>query len=192
MYSADPGQTGKRDLLVLYPGGYPVEIDVSEAQLGGLGVAMHFLLPLHGHNFPLMHSNEHKLVVALEGNLSICYDRKTLARLHCGQAVLIPPHGAHRIHQDGPTASVVGVVLWPGAIERAFREVAALVAAHGFQRKEVIDLFARYQVHWDTGTTSGGSPITLEPSTFVELLPALPPELATASKVRWTRWLDRC
>jgi hypothetical protein len=192
MSSAGPDRAAPPDLLELYPGGYPVEIDVPQAQLDGLGTAMHFLLPLRAHNFPLTHRNEHKLVVALAGKLRVQRGADTLAQLHCGQGVLIAPLGAHRIRQDGPTPSLVGVALWPGAVEQAFRAVAALVAERGFRRQEIIELFARYEVQWDATPAFDGKPAALEPCAFADLLPALPSELAAALAARWTRWLRLC
>jgi hypothetical protein len=192
MSSVAPNQAAASDLLELYPGGYPVEIDVQQAHVHGLGTAMHFLLPPGGHNFPLTHHNERKLVVALAGGLRVQRGPDTLARLRCGQGVLIERHAAHRIHQDGATPSMVGVALWPGAVEQAFRAVAALVAMRGFQRAEIIDLFARYQVQWDAAPAPGGQPGDLEAAPFCDLVAELPSELAAALSARWAPWLRQC
>lgn len=177
------------DRLLLYPGGYPVQIDVPQAELGGIATAMHFLLPPRAHNFPLTHSREHKLVVALAGGLRVQRGAVTLARLQRGDAVLIPPHGAHRIRQDGSGPSLVGVALWPGAIEQAFRAVAALVAEHGFQRDEVAALFAAYGVAWDANPPDDGRPDAIGTRPFAALLPALPDALAAVLAERWAPWL---
>jgi hypothetical protein len=56
---------------LLIPNGYPVWIDVAQVCIGGEGTAMRFVLPLDGHNLPLLHRQETKLVVALEGQLDI-------------------------------------------------------------------------------------------------------------------------
>jgi quercetin dioxygenase-like cupin family protein len=178
------------DLLLLYPGGYPVQIDVAQEALDGQGTAMHFLLPPRAHNFPLTHSREHKLVVALAGSLRVQRGSRTLAQLHRGEAVLIPPNGAHRIRQDGLEPSLVGVALWPGAVEQAFRALAALVASNGFQRAEVAALFADYGVAWEAGPPDDGQPCAIAKGTFIGLLPALPDALAAALAKRWASWLS--
>lgn len=177
------------DRLLLYPAGYPLQIDVPQAELGGAATAMHFLLPPGAHNFPLTHSREHKLVVALAGSLRLQRGAAILARLERGDAVLIPPHGAHRIRQDGPGPSLVGVALWPGAVEQAFRAVAALVAREGFRRAEVAALFADYGVAWDTNPPDDGQPDAIGTRPFAELLPALPDALAAVLAERWALWL---
>lgn len=192
MAGIDKDRAATDRLLELYPSGYPVVIDVAQAHINGLGTAMHFRLPLHAHNFPLTHRNEHKLIVALAGELRVQRGAATLAHLQCGQGALIAPHAAHRIHQDGATPSVAGVALWPGAVEDAFRALAVLVAARGFQRAAVIDLLARYQVEWDAAPVAGGSQEPLATGAFADLLPALPPEFAAALAVRWAGWLRAC
>ena len=177
------------DRLLLYPGGYPVDIDVPQVEVGGVGTAMHFLLPPHAHNFPLTHSREHKLVVALAGSLRVQQGSAILARLDRGEAMLIPPNGAHRIRQDGPGPSLVGVALWPGAVEEAFRAVAALVAQEGFKRSHVAALFAQHGVAWHAGVQDGGRPYAIGTGTYAGLLPALPAALATALATSWASWL---
>jgi hypothetical protein len=112
-----------------------------------------------------------------------------LARLERGDAVLIPPHGAHRIRQDGPGPSLVGVALWPGAVEQAFRAVAALVAREGFRRAEVAALFADYGVAWDASPPDDGQPDAIGTRPFAELLPTLPDALAAVLAERWALWL---
>jgi hypothetical protein len=172
-------------VLALYPGGYPVTIDVASAHIGAAGTAMHFVLPRFGHNFPLLHERESKLVVALEGELQLRCGALTLAHLTPGQGALVAPQTAHRIVQAGQTPSIVGVALWPGAVEAAFRAVAAMVAARGFQRQEVIELFASYSVQWTSSTPTGCMPHALVTAAWTDLLPSLPPALATPLAQRW-------
>jgi quercetin dioxygenase-like cupin family protein len=177
------------DQLLLYPGGYPVQIDVAQEAMDGQGTAMHFLLPPRAHNFPLTHSREHKLVVALAGSLRVQRGSRILAQLHAGEAVLIPPNGAHRIRQDGPGSSLVGVALWPGAVEEAFRALAAQVARNGFQRAQAAALFADYGVRWNAGPPDDEQPCAIAKGTFIDMLPALPDALAAALAERWASWL---
>jgi hypothetical protein len=179
-------------LLELYPAGYPVVIDVPQAYIHGIGTAMHFVLPLRAHNFPLTHRNEHKLVVALAGSVRLQRGSATLAHLQCGQSALVAPHAAHRIHQDGAAPSMVGVALWPGAVKDAFRRLAAMVATRGFKRTAVIALLAEYQVEWDATAVPGDTPEPLATGAFDDLLSALPPALAAALSVRWAGWLQAC
>ncbi|MGY2184583.1 hypothetical protein [Pseudomonas sp. SDO5591_S426] len=46
---------------------------------------MRFVLPLHGQNLPLLHRQETKLVVALEGQLDIRAGRQRIALLEEGE-----------------------------------------------------------------------------------------------------------
>lgn len=54
-------------MLLLVPNGYPVWIDVAQASIAGVGTAMRVVLPVHGHNLPLIHRHETKLVVDSKG-----------------------------------------------------------------------------------------------------------------------------
>lgn len=175
--------------LVLYPGGYPLHIDVPAASIGGAGTAMRFTLPRHAHNFPLLHSREHKLVVALAGQLRLRAGGQTIAQLATGQAVLVPPLTVHRIAQDGVAPAMVGVVLWPGAVEQAFRDMAALAADGRFQRSAVIALLARYGVRWTAAPDSGVATPSLAPRDFCDLAYALPPLLQVAVARAWCGYL---
>lgn len=181
------------DILLLYPGGYPLHIDVASASVAGAGTAMRFTLPLHGHNFPLLHTREHKLVVALAGQLRLRAGDQTLARLDTGQAVLVPPATVHRIAQLGAEAAVAGVVLWPGAVETAFRRMAALAHARGFDRAAVIALLAEYGVRW-TGATGlqqeSAAAVALAVGDFDSVAAALPPPLRAAVDIAWRGWLE--
>jgi mannose-6-phosphate isomerase-like protein (cupin superfamily) len=89
------------EALLLIPNGYPVWIDVAQATIDGTGTAMRFVLPLHAHNLPLMHRQESKLVVALDGELEIRAGRQRMALLQQGEAIKLDPGIAHRIHQHG-------------------------------------------------------------------------------------------
>jgi mannose-6-phosphate isomerase-like protein (cupin superfamily) len=182
--SANAAGTGG-DVLALYPGGYPLTIDVASAHIDAAGTAMHFMLPKSGHNFPLLHDHESKLVVALEGELQLRCGAMTLAHLMPGQGALVAPRTAHRIVQVGQAPSLVGVALWPGTVEAAFREVVVMVAARGFQRQEVIDLFATYSVHWSPSALAGCVAHTLDTAAWTDLLSSLPPPLATLLPQSW-------
>ena len=180
--------------LALYPGGYPLHIDVPTAGIGGAGTAMRFTLPRHAHNFPLLHTREHKLVGALAGRLRLRAGSQTIAELPTGQAVLVPPLTVHRIAQDGDAPAMAGVVLWPGAVEQAFRGMAALAASGAFQRAAVIDLLAQYGVRWTTAqepVTAAGVPAALlAPRDFCDLSYALPPLLRAAVVRAWCGYLE--
>src|ERR1700750_2355289 len=102
------------DVLYLFPDGYPVTIDVAQATIGGIGTAMHFELPLKGHNLPLMHKLEVKLLMALRGDVDVRSGRQTIAILRQGEALLVHSGVAHRVHQHGADPCTVGVALWPG------------------------------------------------------------------------------
>lgn len=178
------------DVLQLYPGGYPLTIDVAEASIDGLATAMHFSLPLHAHNFPLFHLHEHKLITALAGEVRLRAGAQTLALLSPGQAVLAPPGTVHRIAQAGKAACTVGIVLWPGAVEQAFRQIARQVALQGFDRAAVIALLDRFGVQWrDT-------PLPQRPSTPLavgrldDMFAALPAGAAEAVARAWTAWRE--
>lgn len=175
--------------IFLYPGGYPVHIDVSEADINGAGTAMRFVLPAHGVNLPLMHQHEQKLIVALAGQLKIRVGATVVARLNAGQAITMPAGTPHRISQDGPLPSMVGVALWPGAVERAFTEIARLVEERGFNKSEVMEIFARFGVTWHNGASEQAHHCACEPASVVEMLGALPEELALAIADRWQEWM---
>ena len=148
---------------------------------------MRFALPPHGHNFPLMHTREHKVVIALSGRLRLKNGSLTLAELRPRQGVLLPPGTVHRIAQDGAESSVVGIVLLPGAVEQAFRDIAVAVAEQGFVRDTVIALLAKYGVQWDTG---GHADVrTTAPRPGLDLIGELPAPLAALLARRWNRWL---
>jgi quercetin dioxygenase-like cupin family protein len=176
------------DVLNLYPHGYPLHIDVAQAEVAGVGTAMRFELPPHGHNLPLLHTRERKFVIALAGRLRLKSGAATLAELRPGQGVILEPGTAHRIAQDGAEPSVVGVVLLPGAVEQAFRDIAATVAEQGFVRDTVIALLARYGVQWETAGDAHPHPIPARPGR--EFIAELPAPLATMLARRWDRWLS--
>lgn len=172
------------EAILLIPGGYWVWIDVDEASIGGTGTAMRFELPLHAHNLPLMHRHETKLVVALRGELDIRIGRHRIALLHEGDAIQLEPGIAHRIHQAGSTPSIVGVVLWPGAVEGAFREVAALVERGIYQRSEMIRILSRYGVTWaEQPLTNSHQTVVVRP--FFEFMREMPSPLAHALEQIW-------
>jgi quercetin dioxygenase-like cupin family protein len=175
------------DVLILYPHGYPLHIDIAQSQVAGAGTAMRFELPPHGHNLPLLHTRERKLVIALAGRLRLKSGAATLAELRPGQGVTLEPGTAHRIAQDGAEPSVVGVVLLPGAVEQAFRDIAATVAEQRFVRDTVIALLAKYGVQWETGGDAHPHSIPARPGH--ELIRELPEPLATMLAGRWERWL---
>lgn len=163
-----------KDLLTLYPGGYPVHIDVSHKDIGGAGVAMRFVLPLRGLNFPLTHTHETKLVVALDGALTLRSGHPHV--LQAGQAVLVPAGTAHRIAQHGEGPATAGIALWPGAVEDAFRALDRDVAHHGFVLADAAALFAAYGVAWD----AHGTDVQLAVTAYSE----------AALAARWQPWLS--
>ena len=175
------------DQLLLYPGGYPVHVDVPQRQVGGAGTALRFVLPLRGVNFPLSHAYESKLVVALAGELTLRAGAQAHAVLRAGQAALVPPGTAHRIAQHGQRPAMVGVALWPGAVEEAFRALDRMVAQHGFDHAAFSALFARYGVQWN----AAGAPHAHAPevTTFRAAARSLPPALRQALAARWRAWL---
>lgn len=85
---------------------------------------------------------------------------------------------------------MVGIALWPGAVEEAFRSVAQHVATHDFSRPKVIELLARYGVHWQEGMEETE---VLERAAVPvdELMRQLPAELASSLAERWKDWLQR-
>ncbi|MBN3968826.1 hypothetical protein IMW75_26675 [Pseudomonas gregormendelii] len=172
------------EALLLIPEGYPVWIDVPQASIGGAGTAMRFDLPLHGHNLPLLHHRETKLVVALEGLLDIRAGRRRIALLKEGEAVKLNPGFAHRIHQHGEVPSTVGAVLWPGVVEQAFRELAAAAVQNSYQRNDMIEILARYDVVWATQSHEYDlESIRVLP--FRDWLGDLPEALAKALESKW-------
>ncbi len=178
------------DVLTLYPGGYPVHIDVPQRQIGGAGTALRFALPPRGLNFPLSHAHETKLVVALEGSLAL----RTGATgprplLRAGEAMLLEAGTAHRIAQHGDQAALVGIALWPGAVEEALRLLDRMVAQHGFEHEAVAALFARYGVRWDTAIAPNAHAAPLEVTSFHAAARALPPALRERLAACWREWL---
>jgi hypothetical protein len=171
------------DVLYLFPDGYPVTIDVAQASIAGIGTAMHFVLPLKGHNLPLMHAHETKLLAALQGEVDIRSGGKRIALLRQGEALLLHPGVAHRVHQHGAQPSKVGVALWPGKVEQAFRQLAAEVAKGRYSHADMIALLARYDVAWNA--PAGDEPVHAEVRPLPAWLEALPPELASPLKQRW-------
>lgn len=170
--------------LLLIPKGYPVWIDVAQASIGGVGTAMRFVLPRHAHNLPLMHRHETKLVVALSGELEVRAGRQRIALLNEGDAIKLAPGVAHRIHQHGAGPSTVGAVLWPGAVEQAFRELAAAATHSTFQRSERVEILARYDVIWTTDAHEHEpEAVTVRP--FRDWLGDLPAALARSLELTW-------
>lgn len=172
------------EALLLIPNGYPVWIDVAQASIEGAGTAMRFVLPLHAHNLPLMHRQETKLVVALRGELEIRSGRQRIALLQEGEAIKLEPGIAHRVHQYGTGPSTVGAVLWPGAVEQAFRELAVAALQKAFQRSDMIEILARYDVVWATQSQEHDpASITVRP--LRDWLDDLPEALARQLAMRW-------
>ena len=177
------------DVLVLYPGGYPLHLDMPEHAVAGAATGMRFTLPPRGLNLPLKHDRESKLVVALAGRLQVRSGNQVLATLDPGTAVVIGAGMAHRIAQVGEGDSVVGVLLWPGAVEHAFRAVAAGMGAkwHGAAIKAIL---ARYGVEWDRGAPLAAG-TALAPQPLAQALGALPVpvrEAASAHLAHWLHW----
>ncbi|TXF97205.1 cupin domain-containing protein [Massilia arenae] len=181
--------TKAADQLLLYPGGYPVFIDVPQRQIGGAGTALRFALPLRAVNFPLSHARESKLVVALAGELTLRAGARAHAVLRAGQAALVPPDTAHRIAQHGDRPAVVGVALWPGTVEDAFRTLDRMVEQRGFEHAAVAALFARYGVQWDAAITQQGHVRVPDVTTFRAASRALPPALGERLAACWHEWL---
>lgn len=180
------------DVLVLYPGGYPLHIDMPERAVAGVATGMRFTLPPRGLNLPLKHARETKLVVALAGCLQVRSGHQVLATLAPGTAVVIGAGMAHRIAQVGEGDSVVGVLLWPGAVERAFRAVAAGVGRrrHGAAVKAIL---AHEGVEWDRGAPlAAGAALATQP--LAQALGELPVPVREAASVHlahWLRWPPR-
>lgn len=172
------------NVLHLIPQGYPVTIDVAQHTIGGAGTAMHFTLPPHAHNLPLMHEWESKLVVALDGEVEVRSGGAAIALLRKGEAIVLPKLAAHRIHQHGAQAATVGVALWPGKVEQAFRQQAARVVAGHYDREEMIALFAAYGVQWDVA--AGGHAIAAEVRPWRQWSGSMPPDLFHALQQQWT------
>lgn len=170
--------------LLLVPEGYPVWIDVPQASIGGAATALRFELPLRGHNLPLMHRREAKLVVALKGSLQVRAGRRPLAVLNQGDAVTLPAGTAHRIHQFGAQPSTVGIVLWPGAVEQAFRELAELAAAGSHQRGAMVNILQRYAVLWTDGEPEDESR-QADVRPLPEWLATLPPQIVQPLALKW-------
>jgi len=169
--------------LYLVPGGYPVTIDVAQATVGGAGTALHFTLPLRGHNLPLKHERESKLVTALDGELVVRSGGVAIAVLRQGEAIVLDSHIAHRIHQRGAQPSTVGVALWPGAVEQAFREQAARVTAGAYDHDDMVRIYAAYGVRWDGGGDAAAPAAEVKP--LAHWMGSLPPALAAAIAQRW-------
>lgn len=167
------------EVLHLLPDGYPLSIDVAQADIGGEGTAMRFTLPLRGHNLPLMHRRESKLVVALDGEVEVRSGARRIALLRTGEALKLKPGVTHRLHQHGATPSTVGVVLWPGAVELAFRQLAADVEQGAYGRERMIALFAHHDVVWHA-PDAGGEPVAAVVRPWADFLADLPPRLAAA------------
>lgn len=172
-----------QDVLYLIPNGYPLTIVVPEKSIFGTGSAMQFWLPLNGHNLPLMHTRESKLLVALDGEVEIRSNQNIIALLKKGQALALPSNVNHRVYQHGATPSHVGVALWPGHVEDAFRCIARQVAADQYSRDEMIRTFASYGVIWTAKSTEEHK--KHEVMTFAEALHALPLTLAGAIQQCW-------
>jgi hypothetical protein len=172
------------EAIVLIPGGYPVWIDVPQASIGGEGTSMRFDLPLHAHNLPLLHRHEAKLVVALKGELDVRAGRQRIAFLREGEAVKLDPGVAHRIHQHGSRPSIVGAVLWPGAVEAAFRQLAAVISEGVYQRQLMIEILAGYGVIWTNQPVELYQPVS-KVLPFREWLGELPSALARQLEHKW-------
>lgn len=173
--------------LIIVPGGYPVWIDVPQASIAGAGTAMRFELPLRGHNLPLMHRRETKLIVALKGALEVRTGRQRIALLEEGDAIKLHPGVAHRIHQQGNRPSTVGAVLWPGAVEQAFRELAVAASQGAYGRSDMDEILARYEVVWTTDAHERGlEAVTVRP--LRDWLVELPDALAKQVELRWGSW----
>lgn len=174
------------DCLMLIPNGYPVWIDVPQASVSGTATAMRFVLPVRAHNLPLLHRNETKLVVALSGALEIRTGDGQIAFLRHGDALRLEAGTAHRIHQYGETSSTVGVVLWPGCVEQAFREIADAARHVPFLRSDMVEILDRYDVVW---TVSFKPPHAesepLSGTAFPGWLRELPSDAATLLQSRW-------
>lgn len=174
------------DCLMLIPDGYPVWIDVPQASVGGTATAMRFVLPVRAHNLPLLHRKETKLVVPLGGTLEIRTGDGQIAFLKHGDALRLEAGTAHRIHQYGEASSTVGVVLWPGRVEQAFREIADAALQVPFLRSDIVEILDRYDVVW---TVSFKPPHAESERLVVKAFPTwlgeLPREAAAPLQSRW-------
>ena len=181
------------EMLRLHQQAYPLYVDVAQRDVAGLGTAMRFELPRRGHNFPLTHQHEHKLVVALGGHLLVRLANHAQAHLSAGSALLLQPGCAHRVVQQGDTPAMVGVVLWPGHVEQAFRDIANWVDRHGYQRQAVEAALAPYGVSWDAAferRTSNGihncdHAKTKSYKSWLDALDQLPTAMATKLSKIW-------
>lgn len=72
--------------------------------------------------------------MALEGELDIHAGRQRMALLREGEAIKLEPRIAHRIHQHGAGPGTSGAALWPGAVEKAFRELSVAALQKVYQR----------------------------------------------------------
>jgi hypothetical protein len=182
--------TDAGDTLELYRGGYPVHVDMAQARVDGAATGMRFDLPLRGHNLPLRHSIEHKLVVALRGSLQVRHGRHLIASIGEGSALVLAPGTPHRIAQHGPCASTVGVVLWPGRVEQAFREIAAHTSAVGTDLAAMKAILTAYGVEWDSGTTALAPPAPMQAEPLARMLAVLPPAVREAMLAHLPHWLQ--
>jgi hypothetical protein len=169
--------TGPEDTLLLHPQGYPVYIDVPQHRVGGAASFMRFKLPLKGHNFPLCHHRENKVIVALQGELEVRTGIEVISVLKQGQAIVIPPGRQHRILQSGTIPSEVGIVLRPGLIEIAFRDLAEIVRRHGYSRILIADHLKKYDVKWDTGEKNRSDKYNTSPVSYSEIVNSLATEI---------------
>lgn len=176
------------DVLALYPGGYPLHIDMPEHAVAGVATGMRFTLPPRGLNLPLKHARESKLVVALAGRLQVRSGNQVLATLAPGTAVVIGAGTAHRIAQVGEGDSVVGVLLWPGAVEHAFRTVAAAMGANRHGPAAIKTALAHYGVEWDRGTPLAAG-AGLAPQPLAQALGELPVPVREAARLHLAHWL---
>ena len=140
-------------------------------------------------NFPLSHAYETKLVVALAGELTLLSGAGPGPLVRTGQAVLVVPGTAHRVAQHGGQPAMVGVALWPGAVEEAFRALDRAVARGGFERAAVAALFARHGVRWDAAVAPDAHAAPLAVTTFQAAAQALPPMLRERLAACWRGWL---
>jgi hypothetical protein len=77
----------------------------------------------------------------------------------------------------------VGVALWPGNVEDAFRRLAASVAEGTFDRNGMIGLFAQYGVIWNAPASDERVEAEVRP--FGDSLDDLPPALSGALRLCW-------
>jgi len=181
-----PPPTGPKDTLLLHPQGYPVYIDVPQCHQAGAVTFMRFKLPLKAHNFPLRHLQEQKFIVALQGELEIRTGTKVVSILKQGQAVIIPPGKQHRISQSGVDSSEVGIILKPGIIENAFRELAALIRVKGYSRKLISDHLANFNVVWDNGKLNNSEEYTIPSVSYSKIAQSLAEEIDESLINVWT------